>query len=198
LDEGERISCTVTATDPSGHTASSTSVAVPIPVPHVAGCPAATGTLSGTHVGFLTLGMTRARARAADPHSSTHGRQSVDFFCLTPRGIRTGYPSTKLLATLAAQQRTRYENRVIWISTSSAHYAIDTVRPGASLAYARARLALSAPFQIGLNTWYLAPLPHATAVLKAQNGQIAEIGIAVKALTTGSRSTQRTFLSSFD
>lgn len=169
-----------------------------IPVPRIAGCPAATGTLSGTRLGVFGLGMTRVQTHAADPNSSTHGTVSVDYFCLTPVGVRTGYPSRRLLATLTARRRARYAHTIIWISTSSAHYAIDTVRPGASLAYAAAHLTLSKPFQVGVNTWHLVAQPATTVVVKFRDRQVQEIGIALKALTTGSRSQQRVFLSSFN
>ena len=58
-------------------------------------------------------------------------------------------------------------------------------------------MKLAAPFKIGVNAWYMAPNGISTAVLKARGGIIEEIGIAVKALTTG-RAAQLVFLKSFN
>ncbi|MGI9185886.1 MAG: alpha/beta hydrolase, partial [Solirubrobacteraceae bacterium] len=54
------------------------------------GCPRATGRLAGATLGPVGLGITRARTRHAFAHSSTRGRRYMDFFCLTPNGIRVG------------------------------------------------------------------------------------------------------------
>jgi len=195
LDEGNVLTCSVTAVD-AGGSGSATSNGIHIPVPHAAGCPAATGTLAGTHLGLIRLGMTRRQARRAYRHSSTRGRTYVDFFCLTPIGIRAGYGSPKLLAPLATARRATYAGRIVWISTSSAFFAIDGVRRGATIAATRARLKLTKVFVIGANDWYLAPLASATAVLKVRDGTVQEIGIADRSLTK-TRPAQRLFLTSF-
>jgi hypothetical protein len=57
-------------------------------------------------------------------------------------------------------------------------------------------LKLTPPFQVGLNTWYLAPNGGSTAVLKVRRGIVEEIGIGDKQLTQ-SREAQRHFLTSF-
>jgi hypothetical protein len=167
-----------------------------VPVPYVARCPAATGKLSGGKVGLVKLGDTRKQAEKAYTHSSNRGTRYEEFFCLTPIGIRVGYPSPKLLHKLAAHQRAKYTGRVIWISTSSAYYAIDGIRPGATIAAAGKKLKLSKVFRIGLNDWYLAPVGSVTAILKVRNGIVQEIGVADKQLTR-SRTAQRLFLTSF-
>jgi hypothetical protein len=51
-------------------------------------------------------------------------------------------------------------------------------------------------FQIGLNSWYLAPAGPSRGVLKVRHGQIEEIGLADKRLTT-SRAASRRFLARF-
>jgi hypothetical protein len=66
------------------------------------------------------------------------------------------------------------------------------------VAAAGKRLKLSAVFTIGANDWYLAPDGGVTAVLKVRHGIVEEIGIADRALTDGSRTHQRSFLTSFD
>jgi hypothetical protein len=151
LDEGNLLTCTVTAADGAGDSTSVTSRAIHVPVRHVARCPAATGTLAGTHLGLLRLGMSGRQARRAYKHSSTRGRRYVDFFCLTPMGIRAGYASPKLLASIPPAQRATYAGRIVWISTSSAFYAIDKVRRGATVAAAQTRLKLTKVFVVGAN-----------------------------------------------
>ena len=68
-----------------------------IPIPKVPLCPGATGSMTGTSIGQITLGMTRTRARYLYRHHSNRGKQYEDFFCLTPIGVRVGYASPKLL-----------------------------------------------------------------------------------------------------
>lgn len=160
------------------------------------GCPRATGRLSGTRLGLVTLGMTRARVRRRYAHSSDRGKRFEDFFCLTPIGVRVGYASPKLLRTLAPAERRQLAGRVVWASTSNPYYALRGVRPGMTVGAARKHLVLVAPFRIGLNLWYLAPNGSSTAVLKVRDRIIEEVGIANGKLTRG-RKRQRTFLTSF-
>jgi hypothetical protein len=195
-DEQLTITCTVTAANAAGAGTPATSKGVTIPVPFVKGCPRATGKLGGTTLGLVTLGMTRAQARHAYTHSSDRHKQFEDFFCLTPIGVRVGYASPKLLDILPTGKRRHLSNRVIWASTSSGFYAIHGIRPGATIAAARAGLKLTGPIVIGLNDWYLAPNGSSTAVLKIRHGIIEEIGIGDKRLTQGHKA-QHAFLSSF-
>jgi hypothetical protein len=163
-----------------------------VPVPHVKGCPAATGKLSDKTLGLVTLGLTRTQARKKYAKSTNRHKHYEDFFCLTPTGVRVGYGSPALPKNV----RKRFADRVIWASTSSAYYAINGIRAGATVAAAGMRLKLTAPFHIGLNTWYLAPNGSSTAVLKVRGGLVEEVGIANKALTKGHKA-QVTFLKSF-
>jgi isoquinoline 1-oxidoreductase alpha subunit len=160
------------------------------------GCPMATGTLQGTELGLVRLGMTRAQARHAYARSSTRGFKYKDFFCLTPRGVRVGYASPKLMRTLPAHERKEFEDRVIWISTSNTFYNVHGVRPGATVAQARKHLKLTGPFHVGLNYWYLAPNGSSTAILKVRHNTVEEIGICDKALTQHHKE-QVAFLNSF-
>jgi streptogramin lyase len=196
LDEGLSLTCTVSATNAGGAGPPATSRSVKVAVPVVAKCPAATGRLTGTSLGLVRLGLTRAQARHAYTHSSNRGKQYQDFFCLTPIGVRVGYASPKLLKTLAKAERAQLENRVIWASTSSAYYAIDTIRVGATISAAGHHLKLTGPIHVGRNDWYLAPNGASTAVLKVRGGIIEEIGIGSKALTGGHKA-QLAFLTSF-
>jgi hypothetical protein len=197
IDEGNTLTCTVTASNAAGRSAPATSAGIRVPVPVVKGCPAVTGTITGSAIGPVKLGDTRRQAHRAFPHSSNRGKKYEDFFCFTPSGIRVGYASPKLLKTLPRAERKRYAGRVIWISTASAHYAIAGIRPGATVAAASKALKLIGPFVVGANTWYLARDGHGTAVFKVRHQLIQEIGIGVTALTKNSRA-QRTFLTSFE
>jgi hypothetical protein len=171
--------------------------AVNKPAPPVyPGCPPATGKLSGTAIGQLRLGMTRAQARRAYEQNSTRGTRYEEFFCLADSGIRVGFASPKLLRTLPRRMRERFAGRVVWISTSNRRYEIHGIRPGARLATAAKRLKLEGPFHIGLNYWYLAPNGTSTAVLKGRHGIVEEIGIGDRPLTHNPRS-RLTFLTSF-
>ena len=196
IDEGTTLTCTVTAFNASGSGPPATSNGVRVPVPRAPGCPAATGSLKGMALGLSRLGMTRAQARRAYTHSSTRGKRYEDFFCLTPRGVRVGYTSPALLRTLSPSEGAKVKGRVIWASTSNGYYDVHGVRPGATVAAAGKRLKLTRPFQVGLNTLYLAPNGASTAVLKVRHGIVEEIGIGDKQLTQG-RKAQRYFLTSF-
>jgi len=196
IDEGNTLTCSVIAANVAGAGALVTSAGVRVPVPYVRHCPAAAGKLSGQALGPVKLGESKTRARRAFAHSSNRGQRYEDFFCLTPIGIRVGYASPKAVAKLSSPRRKALQGRVIWISTSSAYYAINGIRPGAMITAAAKKLKLGKVFRIGLNDWYLAPAGPVTAILKVRHSIVQEIGIANKQLTQG-RSAQRTFLTSF-
>jgi hypothetical protein len=149
-------------------------------------CARDSGRLSGKRLGPLALGMTRTRARHMFRHFSTRHRLYMDFFCLVPTGIRAGYPSPRLMKSLAPRARTRIRDRVILLLTASPYYALRGVRPGATLRAARRVLHLSRAFHIGLNYWYLATLGGATrGVLKVRHGVVEEVGVTYASLTAG-------------
>ncbi len=160
------------------------------------GCPAATGRLRGRSLGPVRLGMTRARARRVFSHSSTRGRRYMDFFCLSPIGIRVGYASPRLLARIARGKRFRVRGQVVLALTANPFYALRGVRPGDRLAAVARYLHARAPFHVGLNYWYLVPAGQSRGVLKVRHGVIEEVGIADKQLTQGRRAGLR-FLKSF-
>ena len=196
IDEGNTLACATTAVNIAGAGVPAASAGVLVPVPHVSRCPAASGKLSGNALGLVKLGDTRKQAEKAYTHSSNRGTRYEEFFCLTPIGVRVGYASPKAVAKLSSAEHKALAGRVIWISTSSAHYAVDGIRPGATVAAAAKKLKLGPVFRIGLNDWYLAPAGSATAVLKVRHDIVQEIGIASKQLTQG-RAAQRLFLTSF-
>jgi len=196
LDEGTTLTCTVIAANAGGNGNPATSNGVLVPVPAVARCPAATGRLVGSGLGLIKLGMTRTQARAAYIRNSVRSTRYEDFFCLTPIGVRVGYASPRLLGTLTRKPRTQLADRLVWATTSNPYYAIDGVRPGATLAAAKRVLTHGNLLAIGLNNWYLAPAGPATAVLKVRAGLVQEVGIASKQLT-GTRKAQLTLMTSF-
>jgi len=159
-------------------------------------CAQPSGRLTGRRLGPVALGMTRGHARHAFVRFSTRHRRYMDFFCLTPGGIRAGYASPRILRRLPARRRARFRGRVVFISTASPFYSLRGVRAGASLAAARRVLRLSNPFRVGLNDWYLAPNGAVRAVLKVRHGRVEEIGIAEKSLTANRRIALQ-FLKSF-
>jgi hypothetical protein len=159
-------------------------------------CARASGRLTGRGIGPVSLGMTRARARRAFRGFSIRGRRYMDFFCLVGSGIRTGYPSPRLLASVSRAERRRVRGRVVLALTSDRFYALRGIRRGARLASVARKLRTGKRFHIGLNYWYLAPNGPSRAVLKVRHGIIEEIGIADKHLTQNRRADFR-FLQSF-
>lgn len=126
-----------------------------VPVPYVARCPRATGSLRNVTLGLVRLGMTRAQARHAFTRSSDRGKRFQDFFCLTPIGVRVGYASTSLQRTLSRGEARRVKGRVILALTSNPHYSIAGVRPDVtSFARARRLLGRGNVYHVGLNYWY--------------------------------------------
>lgn len=183
IDEGLSLTCGVTASNAAGPGAPVKSSTVAVPIMAVKGCPASTGSLSAAALAAARLGMTRAQARRTFKRSLVRHTSSFDLFCLTPVGVRVGYGSPTLLAALPSAKRSRYADRIVWISTTSMFYAFDGARVGAAIAEARAHLVLSGPLVVGGRDWYLAPIGGSTLLLKARGGVIDEIGIAVNALT---------------
>ena len=160
------------------------------------GCPAATGTLRGSALGPLHLGMSAARARRAFVSSSARGRRSMVFYCLSPNGIRAGFPSPRLLRLLPRAQRRSTRGTVVLALTANRHFALHGVRPGTRLRAVARRLRTGSPFLVGRNRWYLTPGQRARGVLKVRNGVIEEIGIA-QARFARTRAAARTFLRGF-
>ncbi|MGI9183812.1 MAG: CocE/NonD family hydrolase [Solirubrobacteraceae bacterium] len=160
------------------------------------GCPRATGRLAGRRLGLVSLGMTRARTRHAYRKSSARRHRYMDFFCVTPNGIRVGYASPKLLRFVPGRQRRALADRVVLALTANPHYTLRGVRPGVRVATVAKRLKAGRPFHVGLNFWYLTPNGASTGVLKVRHGRIEEVGVANRALTR-SRAAGRRFLRSF-
>ena len=195
LDEGTTLTCVVTASNAAGR-ASATSNTVKVPIPYVLRCPGAAGTMTGTTIGQIQLGMTRSRARFLYRRHSNRGKQYEDFFCLTPIGVRVGYASPKLLRHLSRREQAKLNGTVVWSSTSDPYYSLDGIRAGESIATASRVLDTEPPFHIGRNYWYLARKPGYTAALKVRRGVVEELGIATNALTK-TRKAQSVLMHSF-
>jgi hypothetical protein len=151
------------------------------------GCPVATGKLTTTGLGPLSLGMTRTRARQILTHSSTRGRQYFDFFCLKPIGIRAAYPSPALLRRIPRKQRRALKGKIVLLLTSDHLYALRGVHPDTKLSKVARRLRVGPRIRVGLNDWYLAPNGSSIGVLKVRHGLIEEVGLANKHLAFNSR-----------
>ncbi len=161
------------------------------------GCPTATGSLSGTTLGQVRLGMTRSQAEHAYAQSVIQVGADEELFCVAPDGVRAGYASPQLLGALAGTERAAIKGRVIWASTSNPLYAIDGIRSGDSLSQAETALRHGATLKLGKSEWYLAPAGSTTAVLQIGSaGAVAEIGI-IEAGLTKSAKLERIVLSSF-
>jgi hypothetical protein len=168
----------------------------PLPVSAVHKCPLATGALSGDVLGPVRLGMTRGQARTAFAPSSSRRTKNVDFFCLTPIGVRVGYASPELLRTVPRGRRKALRGAVVWISTANTFYVLAGVRIGDSLTAARKHLRLGKPLRRGANYWYLARHGSSTGVLEVRYGIVVQVGIADKNISR-SRRAGRAFLRSF-
>ena len=159
-------------------------------------CTRAPGFVAGSSLGPVRLGMTRTQVRRLFPSFSTRHYRYMDFFCAAVNGIRVGYPSGALLRKLSRIDRRRVQGRAVLVLTANPSYALERVHPGDRLATVARRLKVGRRFQIGLNSWYLAPAGPSRAVFKVRHGRIEEIGLADKRLTT-SRFASRRFLASF-
>jgi hypothetical protein len=128
--------------------------------------------------------MTRAQARAAYRRASLRSASYQDLFCLTPSGLRVGYPSQALLRALTAGQRRQLAGRAIWATTANPRYAAGAIRPGGRFAAAAQRaVATAVVVRLGRVAWYFLPGRSATVVLQVRAGAVREVGIASRQLT---------------
>jgi Pro-kumamolisin, activation domain/Putative Ig domain len=194
-DEGSRLRCSVSGVNAGGVGRSAASAPVSVAVATRAACPAARGRLAGTGLGALRLGMTRAQAKRAYPHSRRRGRGSSETFCLTPFGIEAGYATPALLGGRVSGRRAGLLGRVVWLLSADPRYAVDGVAPGATVAAARRALRGGTLVRAGGGRWYLARAGRATAVLGIHGGIIRQVGIASR-LLTASRGADRMLLRS--
>jgi hypothetical protein len=195
-DEGSMLTCTVSARDAAGTGPATMTKSVSVTVPRIAGCPAATGLLSGTRLGLAGLGETRKQALSAYAHDKDHSTSDTDLFCLTPSGVKAGYPSAALLRGDSKKERAKLDGHVIWLETANAHYAVDGIYPGATLAAAQRALPRGALANAAGSEWYLVRDGAVTAVIEAGGGIVQQVGIASKQFTGGAKS-DKAFLKAF-
>lgn len=187
-DEGLSVTCTVIAANAIGAGSPATSRPVEVKVPTIKGCPAATGGLSGTHLGPARLGVTRAKILRAFARTKTRRKRYELFFCFTPHGLRIGLGSPRLPA--------KYRDRTVWISTSSAYYDVHGIRVGATVLAAKEHARLIGPYRVGKNDWYFTSNGASNGIFKVRHDVIQEVGIAEKSLTD-TPTKQRIFVHSF-
>jgi fibronectin-binding autotransporter adhesin len=197
VDEGQALTCVVTAFNAGGAGGSKASSAVIVAEAGTLTCAKPTGKLSGRTLGPLQLGFTRARARRAVKHYKAVGSSEDDFCLYGGWGINAGYPSTKLLGTVARGKRSGLKGRIALALTSNPYYALDGVRPGTALTAVPKKLHLGKVIRIGANSWYIAPGSGSRGVLRVRGGIIQEVGIAIDAFTN-TRTAQTRFLKDFN
>jgi hypothetical protein len=151
------------------------------------GCPAPTGQIRGATLGLAKLGMTRSQARQAYYRSSVRPSSNVDLFCLTPSGVRVGYATTKLLASLSARQRRQLRGRVTWITTANPFFTVEAIHAGARLARGSAVLRHAVGFTVAGRHWYFVRKRRATLFLVVHDGVVQEVGIVSNLLTRSKR-----------
>jgi hypothetical protein len=162
---------------------------VSVPFRPAAACVRQAGRLSGSRLGPVSLGMTRARATSLFLQRLTRSRRYTDSFCAASNGIRAGYPSPRVLRGVSHSGR--LVDRVVLLLTASRHYALDGVRVGARVT----ALKVGQGVTVRGTTWYVMPNGPSNAVLAVRHGVIDAIGIANKRLTDGARAAQRFFAS---
>lgn len=190
-DEGLDLTCQVTPVGAGGAGQPQISPAVAVPVPYVKGCPAATGTVKGTFLGSVSLGMTRKTARRSLRRSKVRKLRYRDVFCMTPYGVQGGYGYTKTLGPLSARQQVKTTGRIVLLLTTNARYTVDGIRVGATLSAAQGALKLTRAITGKVTSWYTAPFGKSTALLEIRGGLVAEIGIADSRLTKTGKARQK-------
>ena len=196
LDEAQTLSCEVTASNARGAGSATSSTGVLVAIKGTLACPLPSGSLHGSTLGPLSLGLTRTHARQVLRRFAVEGK-NIDDFCLYGGwGIRVGYPSAKLLRSLSAKAGARVSGRIVLALTANPYYSLDGVQPGTPLATAARKLAVGRVFKVGGSEWYIASGAAANGILKVRHGVIQEIGIADRSITHG-RKAQLTFLTGF-
>ena len=190
-DNDHRLSCTVTAIN-SGGEIQAESAPVPVSAPAGPSCPSAGGPVTATKLGPLSLGETRAQARRLLPTFTAHA--NADKFCLAGgQGITAAYAGPSPTASIARAHRPQPADRITVVLTSSRHYALKGVHPGARIGRAPHRLRAGKPLRIGAVSWYVFRLGRARGLLEVRGGRVRAVGLAGAAVTTG-RTAQRRLL----
>jgi hypothetical protein len=160
------------------------------------GCPAATGRLTTRAIGPVSLGLARTKAHKRF-RWSTGGRRYWDYFCLSPVGIRAGYPSPALLRILPRKQRGAATGHAVFILSFNHRYALHGVHPGWKFTKKLSRrLHLGKGFKLGPSTWYLTGNGPSTGLIEVHRGFVQGVGVGDKRFTKSRRTALR-FLNAF-
>jgi Putative Ig domain len=180
---GTQASTSGTGTSSTTPTTTNSNSGTPAATHASVSCPAATGSLTGSTLGLIKLGMTRNQVRTAYRRSSATSSRYQDLFCLTPTGVRVGYPSPSLLDTLTSSLRKKLAGHVIWATTANRHYSFGAIRPGVKLATAKRAMATATRVVVGRVAWYFLTERSVTVLLQIEGGLVRELGIVSKQLT---------------
>ena len=170
--------------------------AQPVSPPSAASCPAAKGRLSKRSLGPAKLGAKRKQVRRALRGSHRKGSNHVDTFCLNPNGIRVGFARSKVLRHAPRATKRHLRGRSVIVISSNGRYRLRGVHPGTSLKSAKRKLHLRGAIRVGKDRWFFSRNGRTNAVIRADGGTVAEVGIANRKLT-GKKHQQRRFLKSF-
>jgi hypothetical protein len=151
----------------------------------------------GTHAQRPCLGLTLAQAKKKLPISSKNVSGFTGFCLYAGFGIRVAFPSAKELRSLKPSQRKKFKGKIVIALTANPKYKLKGVVPGETIAAVAKKLHAEKPFHIGINFWYFCPDGSSTGVMKVRDGIIYEVGIATKALSSGSYKSQFKFMNSF-
>lgn len=164
----------------------------PPPADPEAGCITLTGSFRGKRLGPAALGQTQRRQRAVFKGATVRQRNGLDRYCARGGGaFGVGYPTAKLLRSLAARLRQAVKGRVVVIVSSSKRYAILGVRPGVSERSAKTKLQRAKKVRAGRSTWYVQRGRSVAQLVAARAGRVQSVGIADARLTRDLRVLKR-------
>ncbi len=177
IDEGSALTCTIVATSATANSNPVSTAPFRVPVESSAGCPAAGGKLSGSMLGSVRLGMTRAQALHAYRKSTDKRSAHADRFCLTPLPLTVGYGNAALLSALPKALRTQLQKKVVWASSEDPIYTVDGVRAGMSTPLTVTGLKIAETITAGANMWYAIAGRSAGYLVKANGGLVEELAV---------------------
>jgi hypothetical protein len=160
------------------------------------GCDRPTGRLRGRRLDRVRLGGKRQAHLLAYKIARKQTRTGIDRFCLSDaRGVRVGYPTSRLKRKLARRERARIkDDRALLTLTTSRRFRIRGIRVGTSQRVLQRRIGGRA-IRIGSNRWYTKRAKTARLVFKVKGGKVRELGLVSKRLTTNRRKARRTLAS---
>lgn len=110
----------------------------------------ATGQLTATTIGPVSLDATRSRERHLLPGYTARNFHTDNFCLYHGAGIRVGYASVRLLGSVAAADHRAVMGRTVLALTANPYYSLDGIRPGSALRAAKTKLKLKAGIRVGL------------------------------------------------